>query len=207
MSMESVIRAGFRKGGRSPRGGGGTLVHFRNRLVNSTSTTRAQCVAAYRWRDSVLPCSGRLCISVQVKSRSDRRYSPRPNIPNPNRRIFLFGPCVQRPLNDILAPNSVVTKICESLPSGKIVSVSGNGNFVGTAGSVDLVTNATTGEVTGFFSPGYFAGPTTAGASLTGGYTFGDAGQEMREMRDIHDRGALRGRGFAGTDGISPNVN
>ena len=74
------------------------------------------------------------------------------------------------------APSSVVAKICGALPSGTVVSVSGNGNYGGTGGSLDLVTNATTGEVTGFFSPGYFAGPTTAGASLTGGYTLGNLG-------------------------------
>ncbi|MGA9668051.1 MAG: hypothetical protein WBQ94_02520, partial [Terracidiphilus sp.] len=67
-------------------------------------------------------------------------------------------------------------KICGYLPSGMIQSFSGNGNFVGTAGSIDLVTNFRTGEVTSYFSPGYFAGGTTAGVSLTSGYTFGDLG-------------------------------
>jgi len=38
------------------------------------------------------------------------------------------------------------------------------------------VTNLRTGEVTGFFSPGYFAGAATAGGSITGGYTFGNLG-------------------------------
>ena len=66
--------------------------------------------------------------------------------------------------------------ICGAVPSGTVVSVSGNGNYAGTAGSLDLVTNGRTGEVTGFFSPGYFAGAATAGGSLTGGYTFGNLG-------------------------------
>jgi hypothetical protein len=74
------------------------------------------------------------------------------------------------------APSSLLGKICGTVPSGTVVSVSGNGNFVGTAGSLDLVTNGRTGEVTGFFSPGYFAGAATFGASLTGGYTFGNLG-------------------------------
>jgi RHS repeat-associated protein len=66
------------------------------------------------------------------------------------------------------APKGVVGKICGKLPSGTIASVSGNGKYVGTAGSLDLVTNARTGEVTGFFSPGYFAGAANPGGSLTG---------------------------------------
>ncbi|WP_044176069.1 hypothetical protein [Granulicella mallensis] len=55
------------------------------------------------------------------------------------------------------------------------MSVSGNGNFVGPAGSLDLVTNGRTGEVMDFFSPGYFAVAAVAGG-LTGGYTFGNLG-------------------------------
>lgn len=57
-----------------------------------------------------------------------------------------------------------------------ITSISGNGSFIGTSGSLDLVTNLRTGEVTGFFSPDYFAGAATAGGSLTSGYTFGNLG-------------------------------
>jgi RHS repeat-associated protein len=72
--------------------------------------------------------------------------------------------------------SKIANTICGALPSGTIASVSGNGNFVGTSGSLDLVTNLRTGEVTGFFSPGYFAGAATAGGSLTGGYTFGNLG-------------------------------
>lgn len=77
-----------------------------------------------------------------------------------------------------LAPGSLLGGICGAVPSGTVMSISGNGNFAGTAGSLDLVTNGRTGEVTGFFSPGYFAGAATAGGSITGGYTFGnlDAG-------------------------------
>ncbi len=78
--------------------------------------------------------------------------------------------------SNVKAPSSLLGKICGAVPSGTVVSVSGNGNFVGTAGSLDLVTNGRTGEVTGFFSPGYFAGAATAGGSLTGGYTFGNLG-------------------------------
>ncbi len=65
---------------------------------------------------------------------------------------------------------------CGALPSGTVVSISGNGNYVGLSGALDLVTNLRTGEVTGFFSPGYFAGNASAGGSLTGGYTFGNLG-------------------------------
>ena len=67
-------------------------------------------------------------------------------------------------------------KMCGYLPSGEVQSVFGNGNFIGTGGSLDLVTNFRTGEVTGYFSPGYFAGAAGLGASLTSGYTFGDLG-------------------------------
>jgi hypothetical protein len=47
---------------------------------------------------------------------------------------------------------------------------------VGTAGSLDVVTNFRTGETTGFFSPCYFAGLSAAGGSVTTGYTFGNLG-------------------------------
>jgi len=67
-------------------------------------------------------------------------------------------------------------KMCGYLPSGEVQSVFGNGNFIGTGGSLDLVTNFRTGEVTGYFSPGYFAGAAGLGVSLTSGYTFGDLG-------------------------------
>jgi RHS repeat-associated protein len=72
--------------------------------------------------------------------------------------------------------NKIMKAVCGALPSGTVASFYGNGNFVGTSGSLDLVTNFRTGEVTGFFSPGYFAGAATAGVSLTGGYTFGNLG-------------------------------
>jgi len=76
----------------------------------------------------------------------------------------------------VVIPSNIFAKICGVLPSGSVSSISGNGNFVGTAGSLDVVTNFRTGETTGFFSPGYFAGAATAGGSVTTGYTFGNLG-------------------------------
>jgi RHS repeat-associated protein len=78
--------------------------------------------------------------------------------------------------SDPNSPNNIANTVCGALPSGTIESLAGNGNFVGTSGSLDLVTNLRTGEVTGFFSPGYFAGAATAGVALTSGYTFGNLG-------------------------------
>lgn len=74
------------------------------------------------------------------------------------------------------AQKNLAAKICGLLPSGSVLSAWGNGNFVGTAGSIDLVTNFRTGEITSYFSPGYFVGPTKAGASVTSEYTFGNLG-------------------------------
>jgi len=132
--------------------------------------------------DSLLSCGGPFGNCGGIGGGWTEETPVAPEVRDPGRFIM-----------DATSGKSVVAArmACGALPSGRIVSIPGNGNLVGLTGSLDLVTNFRTGQVTGFFSPGYFAGVTTMGASLTGGLTFGDLGPANSNFN----------RGFTGISG------